>query len=245
MLQEAARRGAVVSPPIQILALSQLSLIAIDDDDWDTAARLLAQAREQIDRCGLGDYPSMVIAHAASALVRGQQGQVERAQDDLANATRLLDMLSALPPWYEAELRIVLARACGRLDDPARGRALLEEAKGFLEWTQDAAILSGWLEAAALSSTATEDQLHVPLTKAELRTLQYLPSHLSFREIGERVHVSPNTVKTQAQAVYRKLGASSRGEAVERARGARLLDEEPTTSFEPGDASPSGASSVT
>ncbi len=65
------------------------------------------------------------------------------------------------------------------------------------------------------------------MTNAELRTLQYLPSHLSFREIGERIHVSPNTVKTQAQAVYRKLDASSRAEAVVRARDAGLLGEDP------------------
>ena len=62
-----------------------------------------------------------------------------------------------------------------------------------------------------------------------MRTLQYLPSYLSFREIGERIHVSPNTVKTQAQAVYRKLDASSRAEAVVRARDAGLLGEDPVT----------------
>ena len=47
------------------------------------------------------------------------------------------------------------------------------------------------------------------------------------REIGERIHLSPNTVKTQAQAVYRKLDASSRAEAVEKARDAGLLGEDP------------------
>jgi DNA-binding NarL/FixJ family response regulator len=41
---------------------------------------------------------------------------------------------------------------------------------------------------------------------AELRILLYLPTHLSFREIGERTFVSANTVKTQANGVYRKLG---------------------------------------
>jgi LuxR family maltose regulon positive regulatory protein len=60
-----------------------------------------------------------------------------------------------------------------------------------------------------------------------VRTLQYLPSHLAFREIGERIHLSPNTVKTQAQAIYRKLGASSRAEAVEKARSAGLLGDDP------------------
>ena len=62
------------------------------------------------------------------------------------------------------------------------------------------------------------------LTTAELRTLQYLPTHLSLREIGDRLYVSRNTVKTHTVAIYRKLGSSSRSEAVERARGLGLLE---------------------
>src|SRR5947199_1394899 len=61
------------------------------------------------------------------------------------------------------------------------------------------------------------------LTIAELRVLRFLPSHRSFREIGAQLGVSPNTVKTQAHAVYRKLGAASRSEAVVRATQAGLL----------------------
>ena len=62
------------------------------------------------------------------------------------------------------------------------------------------------------------------LTTAELRILRFLPTHLSFREIAERVHVSANTVKSQANAVYRKLGVSGRSEAVSRGRELGLLD---------------------
>jgi LuxR family maltose regulon positive regulatory protein len=62
------------------------------------------------------------------------------------------------------------------------------------------------------------------MTAAELRILQYLPTHLSFREIGELTYVSANTVKTQANAVYRKFGVSSRSDAVAHARDCGLLD---------------------
>ena len=55
------------------------------------------------------------------------------------------------------------------------------------------------------------------LTPAELRLLPLLATHLSFREIGERLCVSRNTVKTQAISAYRKLGVSSRSDAIERA----------------------------
>jgi len=71
----------------------------------------------------------------------------------------------------------------------------------------------------ALFSTAAVSDL----TPAELRILGYLPTHHSYPQIAVQAHVSPNTVKTQAQAVYRKLGVSSREEAVERARSIGLL----------------------
>lgn len=234
LLNEAARRGSVVSPIIQSIALAQLSLIEIDDDDWESGARLISQAHDQIERCGLSDYPSISIALAVSALVRSRLGQVEAAEKDLALATELAGSLSDFPPWYETEIRIVLARACARLDHPGRGRALLDEASQCLERTPDAALLAGWLtDADAELAVGSAGEGHEPLTKAELRTLQYLPSHLSFREIGDRIHVSPNTVKTQAQAIYRKLGASSRGEAVDQARSAGLIGDESIASIDP------------
>ena len=63
------------------------------------------------------------------------------------------------------------------------------------------------------------------LTAAELRLLPLLATHLTFREIGERFFVSRNTVKSQAISVYRKLGVSSRSDAIERAAELGLLDE--------------------
>ena len=54
-----------------------------------------------------------------------------------------------------------------------------------------------------------------PPSTAELR-LPLLPTHLSFREMGERLQVSCHTVKTHVTSIYRKLGVSSRTEAIER-----------------------------
>jgi LuxR family maltose regulon positive regulatory protein len=61
------------------------------------------------------------------------------------------------------------------------------------------------------------------LTAAELRVVQYLPTHLSFEEIGRRLFLSRNTVKTQAISAYRKLGVSSRADAVEQAQAFGVL----------------------
>ena len=51
-----------------------------------------------------------------------------------------------------------------------------------------------------------------------------LSTHLSFREIGERLFVSRNTIKTQAISVYRKLGVSSRSDAIARAAELGLVE---------------------
>ena len=61
------------------------------------------------------------------------------------------------------------------------------------------------------------------LTPAELRLVPLLATHMSFREIGERLHVSRNAVETQAIAVYRKLGVSSRRVVIERAASLGLV----------------------
>jgi LuxR family maltose regulon positive regulatory protein len=62
------------------------------------------------------------------------------------------------------------------------------------------------------------------LTPAELRLLPLLTTHLTFREIAEHLEVSRNTVKTQAICTYRKLGASSRSEAIRRATELGLVE---------------------
>jgi LuxR family transcriptional regulator, maltose regulon positive regulatory protein len=44
-----------------------------------------------------------------------------------------------------------------------------------------------------------------------------------FQEIGERLYISKHTVKTQATSIYRKLGVSSRSEAIARLQEIGLL----------------------
>jgi DNA-binding NarL/FixJ family response regulator len=68
------------------------------------------------------------------------------------------------------------------------------------------------------------------LTEPQLAVLQLLPTRLSTREIGRELSVSVTTIRTQVQAIYRKLQVSSRSEAVARARQLGLL---PPTSTDP------------
>ena len=61
------------------------------------------------------------------------------------------------------------------------------------------------------------------LTRSEARVLRYLPTNLSTPEIAGELYLSTNTIKTHQRHLYQKLGASSRTEAVERARALGLL----------------------
>ena len=62
------------------------------------------------------------------------------------------------------------------------------------------------------------------LTAVELRLLPLLSTHLSFPEIGAEFFLSPHTIKSQAISLYRKLGASTRNQAVIRARELGMLE---------------------
>ena len=62
------------------------------------------------------------------------------------------------------------------------------------------------------------------LTVAELRVLSFLPYYLSFKEIGQRLGVKETTIKSQALAIYQKLGAATRSDAVDLAVDAGLLE---------------------
>ena len=62
------------------------------------------------------------------------------------------------------------------------------------------------------------------LTAAELAAADAL-THLSFPEIAEEMFLSRHTVKAEAMSIYRKLGVSSRNQAVGRARELALLDK--------------------
>ena len=56
------------------------------------------------------------------------------------------------------------------------------------------------------------------LTAREVAVLRLLGGTLSLREIGQELYVSSNTIKTHTQAIYRKLGVSTRHDAVQRGR---------------------------
>jgi LuxR family maltose regulon positive regulatory protein len=82
-----------------------------------------------------------------------------------------------------------------------------------------------WVQPAEAPPRATVHYIE-PLTPRERDILQLLPTHLSNAELGDRLFISVNTVKTNLRALYRKMNVTSRSEAVDTARRAGLLQPE-------------------
>ena len=226
-LEEGVRRSAPDAPVPRALCLAQLALPGLLGADIDEGIALAARARLVLDQAGLDDCPACALVFAVSALARAQGGGVNGARHDAPAARRLLERQPGPAPWYEAETLIALARAELRLSDATQARDLLAEAARIVRRSPESTVLRTWIdEAWARVDAFAEGGLagRSTLTTAELRVLRFLPSHLSFREIALRLNVSANTVKTHAHAVYRKLDATSRSEAVGRARAIGLVD---------------------
>jgi LuxR family maltose regulon positive regulatory protein len=219
---EGGRRGPVYTI---VLAVAYRAVIAISHGDWDAAGRHADRATAAICRLGLEENLSSGLAYAVSARVALERGEADEAKEHLARARRLRPLLSHGVPHLSVQTLLELAQAHMAVADAQGTRILLREAEDVLQRRQDLGGLSTSL--AALRHQVESMRLAAPgastLTAAELRLLPFLATHLSFREIGEKLYVSANTVRTQAGSVYRKLIVTSRSEAIERAREFGLL----------------------
>jgi len=136
-------------------------------------------------------------------------------------------MLTYALPHVAVQARIGLIRVHLALADLAGARTLMREVDEVLRRRPGLGTLVE--EAQALRAQLTEQRgTSSPgasaLTAAELRLLPLLSTHLTFPEIGQELFVSRHTVKSQVNSIYRKLDASSRSQAVTRARQLGLLE---------------------
>ena len=230
-LVKAQRLGAAAAPEMETLSHSQLCLMALDEGRDVDAEDCAAAAMARVELFGLEEYPTSATAFGVVALVRARRGDAAGALTPLAAAESLLDASGVVNGWYGAQTRLVLARAHLALGDRQEARARLREANDLLEPFPGAVVLDRWVTdlREALDPGADLDE-RWPLTPAELRLLHLLPTHLTFPEIASDLIVSTNTVKTQARSIYRKLGVSSRSEAVGCAQAAGLLGRDGTRS---------------
>ncbi|HUC32380.1 MAG TPA: LuxR C-terminal-related transcriptional regulator [Ilumatobacteraceae bacterium] len=205
---------------------AQLAAIEFFNERWSSGVALARTARSILRDTDLESQPRLAAVFAASAVAEAYEGQVDAARADAALARRHLPFVANLAWWVNVVSRLLLGRAALLLADPGGARAALAEASAALDSQPDAVRFRSIVEELQQSSRAARATLPLgvsSLTTAELRVLHFLPTNLSLGEIAQRLYVSRNTAKSQTASVYRKLGASSRGDAVELARAAGLL----------------------
>lgn len=215
--ESAERLGAT---DIHISAVSQRSLLASAHDEHAAAELHSLRGRALADAAQLDGYATNALELVASARTSLRNHGWDQARSSLTIADSLTPLLTDALPWLAVQTRLELSRAHVALRDAEAARALLSEARDILRRRPGLGVLSeqaSELQAEVDALCAAAERNGSGLTRAELRLLPLLATHLSFREIGTRLHVSRNTVKTQAISVYRKLGVSSRSDAIDQA----------------------------
>jgi LuxR family maltose regulon positive regulatory protein len=211
----------------RIVALAERSLLSAARGNDAGAEALAVQARALIDEGQVGDDLLSAIAFAASVRQGLRRGNLVEARADLRQAYTLTPQLTHSIPWYSVQTHLELGRAELALLNTPGARARLSAAAEILSRRPQLGALnaqSDALHAEAAKFAGVCKDRSTTLTKAELRLLPFLTTHLSMPEIAEHLFVSRNTVKSQAITLYRKLDASSRSAAIAKAIELGLID---------------------
>jgi LuxR family maltose regulon positive regulatory protein len=220
---------ATGAAPLAAVVLAERCSIAAGRGDWPAAVTLAERALAIVQDGEFDDYWTSALVYAWAARAAIHLGNLAAAREYVVRAARLRPLLTYALPVVSVQALLELARAYIALTDPDGARAVLRQAHDILQQRPDLGLLPA--EADKLRAKVETIRRQgvgggSSLTTAELRVLPLMATHLSFREIGERLYLSPHTVKTQALSVYRKFGVSSRSEAVERAYKVGLLEHE-------------------
>ena len=210
---------SIETPPVAALVLTEQFLVAVERDEWPMADALIKRSLEIVTRGPYDGYWTSALVYAAAAHAAVHRGALPEAQQYLARTTELRPLLTYALPVVSVQALLELGRAYLALIDQDNLRAVLDQIHGILQQRPDL----GTLVAAthALEEGLSQITHDVPLaasslTPAELRVVPMLPTRMTMAEMGEKLFISRNTVKTHALSVYRKLGVSTRNEAVDR-----------------------------
>jgi len=235
-LADAAERGEHLSATgAAALALSLRALIALRSDRWPDADALLRRAWSVIERAGQQNYPMTAITHALRARTAARAADPAAAGREITAAARLLPLLSGVLGPLSVLARLELTRAALAVSDAAAAATFLAEAQQLLagglrfdSLQEDAQNLS-----AAIAHQRSAAPGQPRLTPAELRLMPLLATQRSLPEIAEQQCLSVHTIKAQVTSIYRKLGTTSRTQAVDRAHGLGLLHHVPSPGIPP------------
>src|SRR5215470_16987571 len=220
LARAAADAAAAGSQPLAALIMAEQCNVAAESGNWAEVTALAQRAVTIVEDGRLGDYWTSALVYAWATRAALHNKDLTQARFYLGRASRLRPLLTYVLPVVSVQSLLEMARSYVTLADPGGAAAVLAQARDILQQRPDLGVLAE--QASELRSRLATIKAGAAgassLTAAELRLLPLLSTHLSFREIGERLFVSSHTVRTQAYSAYRKLGVSSRSEAVARAQ---------------------------
>jgi ATP/maltotriose-dependent transcriptional regulator MalT len=234
VLKEAWERSAHIPMPmfIRLQAAGLLAMCLLETGQEDAARRLVRQTAPAVQATvdALGDASAVAVTFLITidGRLAYQDGDTESARRLLACAAELARI--AGHPSQQVYVLIALADAALATGDRAAARAALEEARetadtgvAFPATARRLAAAEERIGKRAGRAARRNGQLAEELTDRELSLLRALQGPLSQREIGAELYLSLNTIKGYTKSLYRKLGAASRAEAVERGRQFGLI----------------------
>ena len=215
------RRG-----PGYAFACAALALAALDRGWLSSARTHVDRAKSIIDDLGLNRTWLGANTAAALGCVLAAEGDLAEAESRFAIAEHFFGDGTMTVPQAWALVRLAQVRCRrGRLD---QAQATLQPALDALATFTDGGRvpqLAAEVERAIVderSRVGKGELLEMP-SLAEISVLRLLASDLSARGIGEELFISTNTVRSHTRSLYRKLGVSTRADAIARAELLGLL----------------------
>jgi LuxR family maltose regulon positive regulatory protein len=221
-LDVAAHAGA---PPVTAIILALQCSMAAERKSWPEVISLAERAIAIVQAGHLDDYLTSALVYAWAARAALHQGNSSQGRFYLGRASRLRPLLTYMLPVLSVQALLEMAQCYITLADRAGAAAVLTQAHGILQQRPDLGILPTQADRLQAKLATVQARAAGPsaLTAAELRLLPLLSTHLPVPEIAAELFLSPHTIKSEMKSIYRKLGATSRTQAVARSRELGLL----------------------
>jgi ATP/maltotriose-dependent transcriptional regulator MalT len=234
-LEEARTLPGARHRATSVLALAYLSLIELAGGDAERAEQLARDALALAEELGHTVSAAAANPHLALGCALMSGADLHAAIEHLERAVELAGADES--SYWHAHANIHLAAARHRLGDSSAAKDALARARAELDELPDVGVLGDlyWKTDDALHHRARhEGFLGEELSDAERRVLDLLLEGLSVSDVARELWLSPNTVKTHRRNIYRKLGARTREEMIERAAQAGISEPAGSNVHPPG-----------